>query len=115
MPQTLRIVSVPPGEAPLWVREKWVGLRLPLALDRPLYSLTAGVLSGPKGLLAFFRALLTGKLALKRGFAVETNAALAVLALNHPDAAAWWRENAPHLFKGKRYFVFQEESGEVVA
>src|SRR5437660_9122721 len=27
----LRITSVPPGEAPLWVREKWVGLSLPLA------------------------------------------------------------------------------------
>jgi len=22
----VRITSVPPGEAPLWVREKWVGL-----------------------------------------------------------------------------------------
>ena len=28
---TIRIVGVPPGEAPLWVREKWLGLELPLA------------------------------------------------------------------------------------
>ena len=27
---TIRIIGVPPGEAPLWVREKWVGLELPL-------------------------------------------------------------------------------------
>ncbi len=26
----IRIVNVPAGEAPLWVREKWVGLELPL-------------------------------------------------------------------------------------
>jgi hypothetical protein len=28
--QSVRIIAVPPGEAPLWVREKWVGLTLPL-------------------------------------------------------------------------------------
>jgi hypothetical protein len=27
----IRIIAVPPGEAPLWVREKWVGLDLPVA------------------------------------------------------------------------------------
>jgi hypothetical protein len=26
----VRIVAVPPGEAPLWVRQKWVGLDLPV-------------------------------------------------------------------------------------
>lgn len=29
----VEIRSVPHGEAPLWVREKWVGLRLPTVLD----------------------------------------------------------------------------------
>src|SRR5215471_17510443 len=29
--QSVRILRPPPGEAPLWVREKWVGLELPLA------------------------------------------------------------------------------------
>jgi hypothetical protein len=28
---TVRIIAVPPGEAPLWVREKWVGVELPVA------------------------------------------------------------------------------------
>src|SRR5882762_1057950 len=116
MPQSVRITSVPPGEAPLWVRERWVGLSLPLAQGRaaPLSFLTSGVLSGPKGWLALIASLLTGKFQVKRGFKVETNAALAVLAASHPDAAAWWRQNAPHLFQGKRYFVFHENAGEVL-
>ena len=28
---TVRIIAAPPGEAPLWVRQKWVGLDLPVA------------------------------------------------------------------------------------
>jgi hypothetical protein len=32
----VRILTVPPGEAPGWVREKWVGLELPLAQWFPL-------------------------------------------------------------------------------
>src|SRR2546430_13393547 len=59
-----RITSVPPGEAPLWVREKWVGLSLPLAQRkaqaRSLF--TSGVLSGPRGFFASIGALLAGKL-----------------------------------------------------
>jgi hypothetical protein len=26
VPAEIRIVAIPPGQAPLWVREKWVGL-----------------------------------------------------------------------------------------
>src|SRR5712664_1703512 len=39
----IRIFAVPPGEAPAWVREKWVGLELPLAqwLPTSTSSLTA--------------------------------------------------------------------------
>jgi hypothetical protein len=48
---TVEIVFPPAGEAPLWVREKWVGLRLPVVLReaKPVRALTAGVLTGPRG------------------------------------------------------------------
>ncbi|MEA3013605.1 MAG: hypothetical protein QOD42_2150 [Sphingomonadales bacterium] len=39
--QAIRIVRAPIGEAPLWVREAWVGLSLPL----PARSQAAGTAS----------------------------------------------------------------------
>src|SRR5512140_2697360 len=45
----VRIVGVPPGDAPAWVRQEWVGLELPLAQSsaEAIHARTAGVLSGP--------------------------------------------------------------------
>jgi hypothetical protein len=116
MPSQLHITAVPPGEAPLWVRERWVGLSLPLAQRKatPLSLLTAGVLSGPKGFLSCLVALITGKLERQSGYLVEARAAIAVLEVGSPQAAAWWRENTPHLLRSKRYFVFQGAVGRVV-
>lgn len=69
----LEITAVPPGEAPLWVREHWVGLQLPLAQRKgaPISFLTSGVLSGPKGFLSCLRSMLAGKLERQSGFVVE--------------------------------------------
>ena len=105
----VRIVAVPMGEAPQWVREKWVGLELPLALRSAHNVHTFGILTGPRSFLAALWRLLTGQSTRRRGYAVEVTAAMAVLERAHPDAAAWWRANAPHLFARKRYFLFREE------
>jgi len=115
MAMHLHVTSVPPGEAPLWVREQWVGLALPLAQKRtgPLTFLTSGVLSGPKGYLPFLLALFTGKLKRQVGFRVEAQAAIRILATRSSEAAAWWQENAPHQLRPKRYFVFQQGVGHV--
>ncbi len=43
------------------------------------------------------------------GYAVEAPPALEILANASPEAAAWWRENTPHLIAPKRYLVFHEE------
>ena len=111
----LRITSVPSGEAPLWVREKWVGLSLPLAQRKAqaLSLFTSGVLSGPRGFFSSIGALLAGKLERRSGFLVEARAAIAVLAKSSPEAAAWWHENTPHLLRPKRYFVFPQGVGHV--
>src|SRR5882672_1301459 len=104
----LHIKSVPPGKAPLWVREQRVGLSLPLAQRRAssLSFLTSGVLSGPKSFFRWLAALLAGKFKRAHG-------AIAILAGSSPAAAAWWNENTPHLVQPKRYFVFPQEVGEV--
>jgi hypothetical protein len=112
----LEIVSVPPGEAPLWVRERWVGLLLPLAQRKgaPVSARGSGVLSGPKGLVSSLLASLTGKSERQSGFVVEVRPAIETLAASSPEAADWWRENTPHLFRGRRYFVFHESVGRVI-
>jgi hypothetical protein len=110
------ITSVPPGEAPLWVREKWVGLTLPLAGKQltamPFYG--CGVLTGPRGFLSCLAAWVTGRLVRESGFAVASHTAIELLAIASPEAAAWWYENTPHLGRPGRYFVFQEAIARLV-
>jgi hypothetical protein len=114
----LRIHSTPRGEAPLWVREKWVGLDLPLAQPKldPLRLYTgAGVLSGPKTFIAVLLAWITGKLKREAGFLVGVIPALEVLQKSNPEAAQWWRENASYLVKPGRMFLFQTDCCHVAA
>ena len=114
--QRLVITSVPPGEAPEWVRQRWVGLSLPLAQRsaKPRKFLTSGVTSGPRGSMAWLVSLVTGRFKLESGYLVECSAALSVLEAERPDAAAWWKENLPHLFRPGRRFVFHAQAGHIV-
>jgi len=115
-PYRVRIIGVPPGEAPDWVREQWVGLELPLAQASPTASsvLSSGVLSGPRSFFAANKALILGQYQRRQGFKVNVIEALTVLESASPEAANWWRANAPHLMKPSRFFVFSEEVCAVV-
>ena len=115
MPLCLRITSVPPGEAPLWVREQWVGLALPLVRqdESPTTFLTSGVLSGPRTFFARMSALLSGRLEREAGYAVKTQRAMTALAATSPEAVKWWHENVPHVVEPNRYFVFEAGVGHV--
>ena len=106
----VRIVAVPPGEAPMWVRQKWVGLDLPVtryAAHRKL--LAFGVPPLPLSWPAQWATILRGRAERVAGYAVEAALAVGILAQANPEAAAWWRENTPHLIAPKRYLVFHEE------
>src|SRR5664279_3157100 len=88
---TVRIIAAPPGEAPLWVRQKWVGLDLPVAR----YSgqnrfLGLGVLSMPRSWLGQWLAVVRGRAELVAGYAVEALPAVGILGEKSPDAAMWW-------------------------
>ena len=113
----IRIVRPPPGEAPLWVREKWVGLHLPLAYgDRaPRQALTSGVISGPRNRIIAAVWGLLGRLKRQSGYAVDVKEALGVLEKTAPDAASWWRENVPRLAAGNRTFLFDKSVVEIAA
>lgn len=110
------ITSIPPGEAPEWVRQQWVGLALPLAQRsaKPRKFLTVGVISGPRSLLGNLLALITGRFSFESGHLVECLAALAVLEQTSPEAAAWWKDNLPHLFQPGRVFMFHIQAGHVI-
>jgi hypothetical protein len=82
----LRIIRTPPGEAPEEIRRAWVGVELPLRRweTEPDRHLTVGALSQKAPEMA-------------AGYAVDGRAAVKALASHSPEAAAWWRENAPQV------------------
>lgn len=111
----IRIVAVPPGEAPYWVREKWIGLELPVerfADRRRFYGF--GVLSIPRQWWKQCFLALFGRAEIIDGYAVEATAALARLDQSSPEAAAWWRANAAAVTGPGRYLIFHGHVCEVV-
>jgi hypothetical protein len=76
----IRITSVPEGEAPLGIRQDWVGLVLPtVERDEPRSGRAAGIVSG---------------IPVKtRGFTVKTDKAIAALRqAGKARAADWWAQ-----------------------
>jgi hypothetical protein len=111
----MRIIATPSGQAPLWVREKWVGLELPLARhSRAVGARTSGVLDGAPTFLGFLGRLFRGRVSVAKGFAVDAEQAIAVLEARHPDAANWWKANTPGLLGNNRCLLFQKDVCEVL-
>ncbi len=108
MPECIRITAVPPGEAPLWVRQKWVGLCLPVADSSGAHqAYVSGVLSGPRNQFLALASRLFRKLDRQSGYAVYVRDAVRELEKIAPDAAAWWRQEVPRLQAPGRKFLFQ--------
>lgn len=112
----LKILSVPPGDAPEWVRAQWVGLELPLAggIASAHTVSTLGVLSVPKTWLGWHLMKLFRRFKTEKGYVVECTQAVEVLEAAHPEAAAWWRENTPELIRPSQCFMFHQHVGQVV-
>src|SRR5213083_723391 len=89
----IRIIACPPGEAPLAVREAWIGLELPLS-SNPLVGpgrrsfFTGGVISGPRGWWQTLVQLVRGQLARPSGYAVNasTLSTLSLLRMKPPHS-----------------------------
>lgn len=80
---TITITSVPAGEAPLWVREAWVELKLPgVSLPLPAH------IGEPFGILSSQPVETTGLV-----WVVPQREALDVLAQHNERAATWWRKH----------------------
>jgi hypothetical protein len=96
-PKEIRIIDVPPGEAPESVRRAWVGLVL------PVWKRTRGPL------LARGFGVLTGRGQVVYGYAVQAPAAVEILARHAPEAAEWWTRNVPQYLRPGRLFLFHAE------
>jgi len=112
----IRINSIPPGEAPESVRQAWIGLVIPVPtrFAGRCRASAAGVLSGPKSWFGRWFAVLFGRTKREVGYIVEARVAIDLLASRSPEAADWWRQNAPQFTKPGRYFMFATESCEVL-
>ena len=92
----IKIVSVPDGEAPLEVREKWVGLELPVVPGESYAQ--QGVVSGKPVNPPM------------DGYLVKAVTAVAILAKSDRDAARWWET---HFLP--KYKMFEEQTPEMIA
>lgn len=75
----IKIISTPDGEAPLWVREQWIGVELSVV----------------PGESYFQRGVVTEKQISKAidGYRVKAVIAINILSHKSKDAAKWWIEN----------------------
>jgi len=104
--RSVRIVRAPIGEAPDWVREAWIGLDLPLAHPHEISVETGGVLSGPWTTPGYWWAKLTRRLHQTTGWVVHSARAIDLLEATQPEAARWWRVNAPRFCEADGEFIF---------
>jgi hypothetical protein len=109
----VRVISRPDGEAPEWVRNAWIGLSLPLVVDRQRTWRGLGVLTGPTNILLQRWALMRGRGVALTGYLVNAKVAVDLLETSSPQAAAWWRANTPKLLDKGRCFVFQATACEL--
>jgi hypothetical protein len=99
------IQRVPTGEAPFWVRNAWVGLELPIVLEPRIYH-TFGVMSAPKTIIGMLWAAVRGQTYRTTGYPVYSAEAIGLLAETNPEAAEWWRTNAPRFLRPNQLFLF---------
>ena len=112
---SVTIIKAPIGEAPLWVREAWIGLQLSTTDKRPRKYLGLLSLSARYGILSTFFYSITGKTITVPGYRVPSRDAIDLLGKVRPDAAAWWHANAANMMKPNRYFVFDTPACEANA
>lgn len=72
----IKIIAIPPGQAPLAIRQQWIGITLPVAENLPSNTIEMGVLGGkPEN---------------SGGYPVETIIAIQELKKKSIESAKWW-------------------------
>ena len=115
----IRIGSTPQGEAPIAIRQAWIGLTLPLLETAPSEAETMIVEIGfrnPAGLLSLLKQRLGFKppTTIWQAYTVQAASALRLLESHSPDAARWWQRNTPWLFEPAQILAFDADCCELV-
>jgi hypothetical protein len=97
----VRVTGVPPGEAPAWVRQAWVGVELPTVRREPRA-------------VPAFQVLSRSHADAGSGYEVSGSAAVAAVAVANPDAADWWRANVPEVLAPGYLLIFPADVCERV-
>jgi hypothetical protein len=108
----ITITRRPIGEAPEWVRDAWIGLRLPTSQPAERHWRGVGVLTGPTKALQLWWALLRGRTIPVTGYLVDSKIAVELLGEKNAAAAQWWRENTSELIASRRGFIFDADACE---
>jgi len=95
--QCICIFSTPPGQAPDWVREAWVGVIIPL--------------SEPAN-VGHQRGALGGSPQNQNGYCVKGSDAIERLEGHNPEAAKWWKDNVP--LENITHLVFSRDVCSIV-
>jgi hypothetical protein len=89
----IRITATPSGDAPEEIRRAWVGLELPLGRTGLQRLEAEGVTSGRGA-------------GVVEGYVVCGKVAVELLAAHAPEAAEWWRRNAPQVLAAGYELLF---------
>ena|SRR5579862_3402272 len=101
MGERIRIIDVPPGQAPEWVRQQWVGLELPVAeepRDDQEYTQLGARGGNPENI---------------GGYRIKADIAFDALRQRSPLAVTWWEAHAPHAFLPSSSLVFRRDVCEI--
>ncbi len=97
----IKIVRAPPGQAPDWVRDAWIGVEIPTIKTA---SRTPGILIGVNGGRPDSRSV--------GGYEVKLGEAIKVLSMKSPEAAEYWENMFPD--QPDRVLVFAKDVCEMV-
>lgn len=97
----IRILTIPAGEAPEYVRAAWVGLELPCLT-------IAGIPKDPARTVVSLEPLARPCY----GFFVPQDQALAILKRHSYEAAQWWKEH--HYPQSGQFFHFALSEAAIV-
>lgn len=102
----IEIIRRPFGDAPEWVRDGWIGARLPLAATDKTSWQSVSIFERRKGLFPWLWMTLTGQTRRVQAYAVIAKDAVDILDRQDVRAANWWHENVPELLDGSQLFLF---------